>query len=328
MSLLSVIKQDLAVNQIITMKLKNKFIYTISLLVILLFISETFLRTYLGFCHAVLVREDPNYEYISAANQHVYRFRKNVFYNEQSMRSPSIDSNSIHILGFGDSLINGGVLTDQDSLATTKLTTALSEIYGKKVQFLNISAGSWGPDNCYAYLEQHGAFAAEKIYLFVSSHDAHDNMRFEKVVGISKDHQDKQYKIALFELLDRYVIPILKGKLLKPSQDIDKQPLSKEFNPGFEKFAAYSKIHHIPLVIYLHAEITEMQAGKYNQQGQGIIQFAKDNHIDLLMDIEQVKENDYSDQIHLNEHGQGTITAAVLKEYARVNDPRFAIIRH
>lgn len=62
---------------------------------------------------------------------------------------------------------------------------------------LNISAGSWGPDNCAAYLKEKGTFGAEGIILVVSSHDAHDNMNWQTVVGQSVAFPDKQYKLSI-----------------------------------------------------------------------------------------------------------------------------------
>jgi len=120
--------------------------------------SEIFLRYYYGFCDALLISENNKFEYIASPNQNRYRFRNHINYNSLSMRSPSLSTTSNKILGFGDSVINGGVLTDQDSLATTILSTTLSNKYHKRFQFLNISAGSWGPDNCYAYLQEFGNF--------------------------------------------------------------------------------------------------------------------------------------------------------------------------
>lgn len=67
----------------------------------------------------------------------------------------AVDSSAFIVLGLGDSVINGGVLTDQDSLATTRLSELLSKLIRKKVQVLNVSAGSWGPDNCEAYLNRY-----------------------------------------------------------------------------------------------------------------------------------------------------------------------------
>lgn len=43
------------------------------------------------------------------------------------------------------------------------------------------------------------------------------------------------------------------------------------FNPGFDELKQMAYRARIPLVVFLHAEKPEMQAGKYNEQGQEII---------------------------------------------------------
>ncbi|RYG41984.1 MAG: hypothetical protein EOO01_23975, partial [Chitinophagaceae bacterium] len=117
-----------------------------------LFLAEIFLRSYFGFCDSVLLTENKNYEYIPQPNQHRFRFRNHVDYNSFSMRSDEPDTSAYIILGFGDSVINGSVMVDQDSVATSLLSKTLSNAFRRKFQVLNISAGSWGPDNDYAYL--------------------------------------------------------------------------------------------------------------------------------------------------------------------------------
>ena len=285
------------------------------------FISlEIFLRLHFGFCDAVLIKEDSNFEYIAKPNQQRYRFGKHINYNMESMRSEEIDSTAVIILGFGDSVINGGNLTDQDSLATSILSDSLSTIKGQKVQFLNISAGSWGPDNCYAYLKKYGNFSAKSIYLFVSSHDAYDNMNFQKIVGINQSFPDKQYSLALFELIDRYLVPRVKKVFIKsPTESdnlgINKKNLGSVFNSGFASFFSYSKKNNIPLIIFLHAERDELKKGFYNEQGQEIIQFAKSNNIQLITDLNNgLNINEFRDKIHINEKGQRLLAMRVLAE--------------
>ena len=141
----------------------------IAYFIVLIVAVELFLRLYFGFCDTVLMKEDPNYEYIAQPSQDRFRFRNHIKYNALSMRSEEVDTSALLILGFGDSIINGGVQTDHDSLATTLLSDSLSNAENKKIQFLNISAGSWGPDNCFAYLKKHGNFGAKRIFLFVRS---------------------------------------------------------------------------------------------------------------------------------------------------------------
>jgi len=297
------------------MKLKKQSVSIVAVFVLLLVAAEAILRTYFGFCHTVLMRSDPDMEYINLPNQSTSRFRKNHFYNEYSMRSSPVDASSIHILGFGDSIINGMFTTDQDSLATTLLSTSLSKLEHRKVQFLNISAGSWGPDNCFAYLKKYGSFDAKKIYLVVSSHDAFDNMTFEKIVGVSKAHPDKQYKFAVYELLDRYIIPRLTFEKKIQASVIDHIPEATPFNSGFKDFKDYTTAHHIPFTLVLHAGLPELNEGKYNSLGQKIIEFAHQNHVRLVEDLSLLTPNDYTDQLHINPQGQKKIAAAILREY-------------
>ncbi|MBK6282662.1 MAG: hypothetical protein IPF54_08335 [Draconibacterium sp.] len=194
---------------------------TIIFFVFLLFVIvvEIGLRNYFGFCDAPLSQTSDKYEYVFQANQNRYRFKNHVYYNEVNMRSENIDAKSIKVLGLGDSVINGGVLTDQDSIATTILSKELSLVLAKKVQILNISAGSWGPDNCNAFLDEKGTFDSKLIILVASSHDAHDIMDFKPIVGISSAFPNKQYKLAIFELFDRYIYPKYIAKSFKTPQE-------------------------------------------------------------------------------------------------------------
>ncbi len=284
---------------------------------------ELFLRIYFGFCDTVLIQEDLDLEYIAQPNQERFRFRNHIEYNSKSMRSEVLDSTAVKILGFGDSVINGGVQTDQDSLATSLLSKGLSKRYGEKVQFLNISAGSWGPDNCYAYLQKHGDFGAKSIYLFVSSHDAYDNMNFEKIVDVNKSFPSKQYISALYELVDRYLYPRLKSLIRETSSKntnlgINKNEDDSTFNTGFIPFLAYSKNRNIPLTIYLHADKEELNMGSYNEQGQEIIGFAKANGINLIMDLENgLDQSHFRDKIHLNSRGQHKMAKIILDNWSR-----------
>jgi hypothetical protein len=299
--------------------MKGKIKIALIVLVLMVIGTEVFLRFYFGFCDTVLMREDAHYEYIPQANQQRFRFRNHIVYNSLSMRSEEVDTGAVKILGFGDSIINGGVLTDQESLATTILTDTLSKIRNARVQFLNIAAGSWGPDNCFEYMKQHGDFKSKHIYLFVSSHDAYDNMDFKKIVGVSESFPDKQYPLALMELLDRYLLPRLGFTNGNDGNDvgslgIDKKQNDSKFNPGFESFLNYTSSNQIAFTIYLHAEFSELEAGKYNEQGMEIISFAEKNNIQLIKELDSHFEaGDYRDFIHLNESGQRKLASLILK---------------
>jgi hypothetical protein len=295
--------------------MKKKIIIGIVIVTILTTSIEIYLRYYWGFCDTVLTQESDKYEYVAQANQNRFRFRKHVNYNEHSMRSkPVKETDKIRILGFGDSVLNGGVQTEQDSLATSIIENTLTQEHEKNIRCLNISYGSWGPDNCYAYIKEKGDFDAALIFLVVNSHDAHDNMDFKKIVNVHRSFPSKQYKSAIYELIDRYVIP----RILWKKDMEDHIVKGNVFNPGFLSFYNYTQERKIPFFIYLHPDKKEIQERKYDEQGDKIIEFCAQNNILLLKGLEYVNESCFRDGIHLNEHGQGILANVLLPEIKRL----------
>ena len=133
-----------------TKKTIQKLLKILFLILLLGFIlGELYLRYFQGLANAPLYIESNKYEYMAAPNQDGLRFGNHYHYNSYSQRSEEPDSSKTIILGLGDSVLFGGVQSDQDSIATSLFTKAQ-----EKYQMLNVSAGSWGPDNCSAYLKE------------------------------------------------------------------------------------------------------------------------------------------------------------------------------
>ncbi|MCF2444232.1 hypothetical protein L0657_09705 [Dyadobacter sp. CY345] len=326
-----------------------KFIFRfIIFLIIVAGIAELVLRYKYGFCNAPLYVSDPDFEYIYAPNQEVKRFGNVVRTNNFSMRNdPLSPADSIVILLIGDSVVNGGSLTDQDSLASGFLEKRLSSTLNTRVRVLNISAGSWGPDNVAAYLKKFGLFKAKLICLVTSSHDAHDIMGHESIIGIDPNMPDKQYPSAILEVWERYkylypyYIEYYSAKIpffstqkeidpvaQKPKTDSlaikiearrDEKIISEKpddggirksgigFNPGYAELVKMAKDNNIPFFIYLHPEISEVEAGKFNDQGDEIISFAKENHVRLVNEFDYgitTKLYRKMDVVHFNNPGQ------------------------
>lgn len=277
-------------------------------LICILFVAgEIYLRESWGFCDSVLVQSDPDFEYIAQPNQKRYRFKKHIVYNEYCQRSESVDSSAFIILGLGDSVLNGGSLTDQDSLATTRLSKSLTKLLQKRVQVLNVSAGSWGPDNCEAYLKRYGTFTAKIAFLLCSSHDAHDNINHQPVVDINPGYPSHQYHVAYWELFHRYLLSLKKDESSEISKD------GELFNTGFNALKdRFDKIG-IPFFVWLHPDKVEVEKGKYNEEGMEIIAFCKQNTIPLLKGLRYMNISYYRDGIHLNEQGQKIIERELSK---------------
>ena len=294
--------------------------------VLLLLMLELYLRFHYGLCSAVLMRADDDYEYIAQPNQKQKRFGNKVQYNSLSMRNEELREGSIRILCLGDSILNGGTLTDQRLLATSILSSDLSKEFGRDVQVLNVSAGSWGPDNCMAWLKRHGDFGAVAIVLVVSSHDVHDTMTFVPIVGKSKSFPTRQYPLALIELLDRYLFP--QSKLFNMTKDEADAAFRREhhiektdiaFNPGFLGILEYAREHRLPFLIYLHATLYELEIGSYDEDGRAIMDFCQRNAIPLIQDLghgltkQCIIHNDY---LHYSEDGH-SLMAKLLAPFCK-----------
>ena len=300
---------------------KRKIYIAISICLILIALSELILRYVFGFCDAVLYQSSPAYEYIAQPNQHRYRFFSHIDYNSYSQRSDEPDSTKTIVLGLGDSVIFGGTMLDQDSIATTLFSKETG------MQMLNISSGSWGPDNCAAYLKEKGTFGAKAMVLVCSSHDAFDVMSHIPVVGIYPNYPDKQYKLAIWEVIDRYLMPRIKvyfiGKqLLDPDAQVVEKVKSDEgvankalnFDPGFDQLLQISEEKHIPFFIYLHPEVGEVMSRKYKEGGLMIMEWAKSHHVKLIDGLNEGGTVDmYRDVIHLNEKGQRNLANSLKK---------------
>ena len=296
----------------------------------ILVLIELGLRLGFGFCDALLYQSSDKYEYIAQPNQDRYRFGVRLMTNSYSQRSGEPDSTKTIVLGLGDSILFGGGWMDHDSLAMTLFSNETG------MQMLNISCGSWGPDNNVAYLQEKGTFGAKAMVLVCSSHDAYDGMSFVPVVGIWPNYPDKQYKLAIWEAIDRYLIPyfitltstITKtktktyadpdaqvAKIAENRQVVQKSPY---FVKGFDNLKAIADSLQIPFYIYLHAEQGELKQKRYNDMGQQILMWADSTQVTLINGMKEGERPEmYHDVIHFNERGQRHL-ADVLKKYVRL----------
>jgi len=295
----------------------------------LILISEIAAQHFLGLGKTPLYMEDPQFEYIYKPDQKMKRFSNLIYTNEYSMRSKPLKQGEIRVLLFGDSVLNGGSLTDQSELATTLLEEHLETHCPKNIRVLNISAGSWGPDNAYAYLTKYGDFNATEFILVFSSHDAHDNMKHEKIVGLHSSYPSTQPFSALTEGFTRYFIPRLKRLFFSTSEKktfekINKIETGEKFNSGWNDFLTYSKSHNIKLSVVIHPDKNEIVKKEYNRNGEQIIEFLKANNVPYILELEKTTLQNYRDSIHYNKKGQkflfSEILPVLLKDVCNSND--------
>lgn len=288
------------------------FLFRILIGLILFFaIGGELVGRYYGLCTVPLYVENPKYEYIHAPNQRMYIYRNKFFTNQYSMRGNSIDvtKDTSVVLFIGDSVINGGNIMDQDSLASTILEKELTKELKKNIRVLNVSAGSWGPDNAAAYFDQYGLFNADFIVLVVSSHDAHDNMAHEKIVGVHPQFPNKQVLFAWEKIIERGRQQIEERYLNKYRSSKINSDLGigedSTFNSGFAYFETISKKYDIPLLVYLHCTREELNTGAIMNSGTEIINFCQKDSINVIEELKlQINQSYLRDGIHYNSRGQ------------------------
>ncbi len=275
----------------------------------LLITAELTARFYLGLGDVPVYIEDKHFEYIYAPNQDVKRFGNSILTNEFSMRSkPLTNKDEIRILKIGDSIINGGSQTDQDSLASSILEEELSQKFEFNVRVLNVGANSWGPDNAFEYIRKFGHFNSSMLVLVFSSHDYYDHMHFQKVVGIHPAWPKEKPFLALCDGFSKYFLPWIKNKVL--SNHNEYSYLSAEhnkdyINPGWAYFFNYVEQQQLDLLVYLHPTKQEVINESYDINGLKLIELFSQNKIDFINGLEH--NNDvsfYRDFIHLNNKGQ------------------------
>ena len=112
----------------------------------------------LGLGDPPLVVRHPTIDYLFAPSRCYKRFGNDICYNKWSMRS--IPADRFPLLMLGDSVLNGGSLTDQSELASELIRSKRGITVG------NVSAGSWGPSNLLAYTNEFGWFGARLIIMW------------------------------------------------------------------------------------------------------------------------------------------------------------------
>lgn len=169
--------------------------------------AELFARYGLGLGTPPLSVAHPQIEYLLQPNQDLYRFGKHFLTNAYGMRSAAFpkhkaQADELRIMVFGDSVVNGGSLTDHAQLATTLLQQRLQARHRGRVIVGNISAGSWGPQNLLAYARAYGWFDADIVVVVLSSHDYADTPSFAPLDP--QTHPTRRPWSAVWEGLTRY----------------------------------------------------------------------------------------------------------------------------
>lgn len=308
--------------------------WIVALTVAMLTVGELFARLYLGLGTPPLSIPHPRIEYLYQPDQDVMRFGHRFVVNHYGMRSPAFPPrkarDELRVMVFGDSVLNGGNLTDQRELATEIAADALAKQSGKPVVVGNISAGSWGPGNWLAYAREYGFFDADVVLLVISSHDYGDNPTFAALQ--SDTHPTRQPVSALAEgvmrYLPRYVPKMTVGADPVEISGFAPEPTSTDVKKGMadlRTFLMLAKTQAKTVIVLQHPERMEITR-RHMRPGYsairslctelGVTTVALDPYFRGSMDA---GVEPYRDNIHPNAAGQRLIAAAIA---ASIAEPR------
>lgn len=296
--------------------MKKILFWLTGILAILVIAVEIFARAVLGLGDPPLSLGDPEIDYLFAPNQDCKRFGNQIVYNAVSMRSTHMPSakrgqEARRVLIIGDSVVNGGVMTDQKDLASELLDTWMRE--AKLGDAYNISAGSWGPMNYAAYLRRYGSFDATDIVLEVNCHDLWEDDPVDSAgrsVGIDVSLPAQKPLLACTEGFSRYFWPCVRALLGKAvvNNKIDVARWGDSVNaPAVkENLQAVDYIFSLPAKnkwLIVHRTQKEWQSGAVPLGEKEFCDRAKTHGAKVLL-LQLDVPADYRDNIHLNPSGQ------------------------
>ncbi len=292
-----------------------------------LVLTELASRFILGLGNPVLSVKHPTIEYMFVPDQEVRRFGNRIYINNYGMRSdsfePQKDSNELRIMIFGDSVINGGNLIDQDDLALTKLSHELSRLFEKKIIVGNISANSWGPGNWLAFADEFGFFDADIIGIVLSSHDVNDIRKFLPLNP--NTHPTQKPLLASVELISRYLsryLPRITRSQGGSRQDVDFEGdnlniHSQEALPELRLFLEMAQKQTSSIVIFQHWTRSEIGKDVYPSGYKAIKDICEELDIQCVslkpyfQSALEKGESLYRDDIHLTRNGQHLLYEAL-----------------
>jgi hypothetical protein len=285
----------------------------------LLLATECYCRFHLGFGDPPLSIADPEIEYLFAPNQHLRRFGNRIDYNAWSMRSDDFpvqknQASELRVMVFGDSVVNGGVLTDQRDIATSILQRQLGLFLGRQVVVGNISAGSWGPPNMLAYARHFGLFQAAVVVIVVSSHDYADAPTFEPVVGVNPDFPSHRPWCATWEAITRYLPRYLPA--MKSETPVVRPPNPKDIDESLGALGDLIRLaqkNGAKVILAQHLDLQELPPGHLEEGHDAIAKVAREAGVEPFdLEGKDASAALFRDHIHPNQAGQALIANRLL----------------
>lgn len=272
---------------------------------------------------------DPACGYRFSPSQEVGRFGNRVTYDADSARGIGADvpiAQARKTLVIGDSVLNGGTLTDDRDTATAVLNGLGLNLNGRTLRFLNLSAGSWAPPQQLGYLNAYGTLGADTVVMVLSSHDA-----LGLAKGTNAPFPTVKPWTATEELVLRYLMGYRRHLLTSApagweaaAADVPSEIAASDDPTAtsiwcLKQIVALCKQKNLPLAIALWPHRAEATAKQWDKTADVLLKTLgaeKVPYVDLMPQIIATTDFEttiYRDGIHPTTAGQRLIAGALLR---------------
>lgn len=233
-----------------------------------------------------------------------------------------MDPKELRILVFGNSVVNGGNLTDQSRVGTTILQRALAKELGRPVVVGNITAGNWGPPNHLAYVKQYGLLDADILVFVWSSSDFDNAPTFQPLDPLLRPTQAPAS--ALWEGITRYLPRYLnrpttnEAGLIPDARQVSNKRDAEVTQSAEHELYEMAKTNSVKVMLIQHWTESELRAQAPLYGHADIRRIASQAGVPTFDDTEQLQtfldagKNPYRDDIHINDYGQQALAELLL----------------
>lgn len=259
---------------------------------------------FLGFHNTPLYLQHDAFEYCTSPNQTCRVWGNRYETNDLGIRGDMPDTSRTNVWICGDSVINGGVHCDEDSLAVAQVDERLEHALREPVSTLNISQGSWGPGNTRGFVQHYEAQLdrPDAILLVLNSLDWRDEMTH----CYSGDSNDMPGRAPFFGLVR--VAKELWG------DDRTCETLAErrgDTSHDLAAWIAFAREQEVPLMVHLHPSVKELETQTWSEDGISLLEFLASQGVVVNTGLSYMLVSDYRDQIHINHTGQGHLANAL-----------------
>ncbi len=167
--------------------------------------------------HTPVLYQATSYGYRVTPDQDIRRFGQHVVVNDLGLRNepvaPLPPAGTLRILCLGDSITNGGAITDQADTYPYILEKWLrAQIAGTEV--LNASAPGWAIANEAGWLKENGTFGSQVVVLTIGTLDLFQPLADSSILDEHPSFPKHAPTFALQDLVGHYLIPRLTHSFL------------------------------------------------------------------------------------------------------------------